>query len=224
MSVYLVGAKNPETRRQVESQQLSDPTFLVAGFIDNDPAKWKTEFLGWPVLGGVDVVSDLLVSDPAARFVNLITGSTPARYEVSRALADRGCRFTNLIHPDVDVRDVTLGIGNYVQDGVILQAASCIGNNVGLHYRSHISHETTIGHSAFVGPAATISGEVVVGDGAFIGANATVVPRLRIGRWATIGAGAVVIRDVPDYATVVGNPARVIKVGPEVHTSGDIVT
>ena len=64
MSVYLVGAKNPETRRQVEAQRAADPSFVVAGFIDNDPAKRDTVFLGLPVLGGVDVVGNLLLDDP----------------------------------------------------------------------------------------------------------------------------------------------------------------
>jgi len=46
--------------------------------------------------------------------------------------------------------------------------------------------------------------------GATIGANATIICGTTIGRYAMIGAGAVVSRDVPDYALVVGNPARVI--------------
>jgi len=44
--------------------------------------------------------------------------------------------------------------------------------------------------------------------GATIGANATVVCGVSIGRYAFVGAGAVVTKDVPDYALVIGNPAR----------------
>ena len=51
-----------------------------------------------------------------------------------------------------------------------------------------------------------------VGEGTHIGAAAVVIQQVKIGRWSTIGAGAVVLRDVPDYATVVGNPGRVIKI------------
>ncbi|MCU7496077.1 MAG: N-acetyltransferase [Ignavibacteria bacterium] len=46
--------------------------------------------------------------------------------------------------------------------------------------------------------------------GASIGANATIVCGHTIGRHSMIGAGAVVTKDVPDYALVVGNPARLI--------------
>ncbi|MEO1286891.1 MAG: N-acetyltransferase, partial [Chloroflexota bacterium] len=46
--------------------------------------------------------------------------------------------------------------------------------------------------------------------GAAIGANTTVVCGTTIGQWAMIGSGSVVTRDVPDYALMVGNPARQI--------------
>lgn len=52
--------------------------------------------------------------------------------------------------------------------------------------------------------------ETVVKKGASIGSNATILPGVQIGEKAIVGAGAVVTRDVPDYAIVVGVPARVI--------------
>lgn len=50
----------------------------------------------------------------------------------------------------------------------------------------------------------------LVKEGAAIGANATILCGLTVGRFALVGAGAVVTRDVPDYAIVAGNPAKVI--------------
>ncbi|MBE0644909.1 MAG: N-acetyltransferase [Bacteroidetes bacterium] len=52
--------------------------------------------------------------------------------------------------------------------------------------------------------------ETVVGEGASLGANCTIVCGNRIGEHAFIGAGAVVTKDVPDYALVVGSPARIV--------------
>lgn len=52
--------------------------------------------------------------------------------------------------------------------------------------------------------------KTLVKEGASIGANATIVCGTTIGRHCLIGAGAVVVKDVPDFALVVGNPGRVI--------------
>ncbi len=46
-----------------------------------------------------------------------------------------------------------------------------------------------------------------LGDGASVGANATILCGINVGRYAFVGAGAVVLKDVPDFAIMVGNPA-----------------
>ena len=56
--------------------------------------------------------------------------------------------------------------------------------------------------------------EVVIEDDADLGVGAIVLPGIRIGRGAQVGAGAVVTRDVPPYAVVAGNPARVLRERP----------
>ncbi|GAB4288176.1 MAG: hypothetical protein Kow0083_00650 [Methylophaga sp.] len=77
----------------------------------------------------------------------------------------------------------------------------------------------------FIGPNATFTNDrfprskvypeqfltTRVRQGASIGANATILPGLTIGQYAMVAAGAVVTKDVPPYALVAGNPARVIR-------------
>jgi acetyltransferase-like isoleucine patch superfamily enzyme len=48
------------------------------------------------------------------------------------------------------------------------------------------------------------------------------MPRIKIGKWSVIGAGSVVIRDVPPYTVVAGNPARIIKTIEPKYKSGNI--
>ena len=64
-------------------------------------------------------------------------------------------------------------------------------------------------------PGAMLAGRVRVGRGAFVGLGAKVIQCLNVGEGATVGAGAVVIRDVPEFATVVGVPARIIKLAQQ---------
>ncbi len=54
-------------------------------------------------------------------------------------------------------------------------------------------------------------GDTVIGHDVWIGTEAMVMPGIRIGHGAIVAARAVVTRDVPDYAVVAGNPARVVK-------------
>ncbi|HPN57619.1 MAG TPA: DapH/DapD/GlmU-related protein, partial [Chitinophagaceae bacterium] len=71
-----------------------------------------------------------------------------------------------------------------------------------------IDHECIIGDFTHIAPGAVLCGNVKVGRNTFIGANSVIRQGIIIGDNVTIGAGTVVVKDVPDGATVVGNPAK----------------
>lgn len=120
--------------------------------------------------------------------------------------------FMNVVHRSaaVSVR-ASVGEGNMILHGAIVQALTQIGNHVILNTGSQVDHDCLIGDYVHVGPGALLCGNVSVGEGTFIGAGAIVIPGKRIGAWSVIGAGSVVINDIPDFAVAVGNPARVIR-------------
>lgn len=209
MKIYLLGAANPETIRVVRAVQRLTPNVYFAGMLDNDPNKKGSDFYGIPVLGGLDLVDTLKGDDVG--FVNLITGSTKTRHQTTLQILEAGGKLANLIHPSIDLTMTRLGVGLYLQEAVILQADVEVGDNSSIHMATVIGHESKIGKSVFIAHAVSVSGCCNIGDGTFIGTNATVLPRIKIGKWATVGAGSVVTKDVPDYAVVVGNPAKIIK-------------
>ncbi len=225
MMIYLLGAANPETVRMVRAVQRSTPNVEFA-LLDNDVAKQGQDFHGLRIVGGIAHVPDLIrqAADRQQQigFVNLITGSTRARYETTREIVAAGGQLVNFLHPAIDLTMTRLGVGNYVQEGVILQAEVSVGDNSSLHMGALVGHESRIGHSVFIAHAVSISGCCEIGDGTFIGTNATILPRVRIGCWATIGAGAVITKDVPDFAVMVGNPARQIKTNDLPYTDGRV--
>ena len=59
-------------------------------------------------------------------------------------------------------------------------------------------------------------------DGVFIGTGVTITPRVKIGKWSVIGAGSVILKDVPPYTVVVGNPQRIIKSLEKKYENGQI--
>lgn len=106
---------------------------------------------------------------------------------------------------------------------VSISGGTIIGNNVKVQNNISIYEGTIVEDDVFLGPSCVLTNvtnprsqvsrkslyeKTVIKRGATIGANATIVCGITIGRYAFIGAGAVVSKDVPDYAFMVGVPAR----------------
>lgn len=209
MNLLLIAANNPETIRMINALKKTNQDLNIVGFLDNDSNKIGTDYYGYKILSGTKNIDKKLITD--CFFVNLITRDMQTRYIVSKEVADQGGKFANFVHPTVNLEMVNLGLGNYIQESVVVQAGVSIGNNSSIHIGSMIGHETTIGHSSFIAHGCNLSGFTKIEDGVFLGAGVSTVPRVTIGKWSIVGTGAVVTKDIPPYSVAVGNPAKIIK-------------
>ena len=121
--------------------------------------------------------------------------------------------FGTAIHARTNIsKRATIGEGTVIMAGVTINADTKVGRHCIINTSASIDHDCVISDYAHISPNATLSGDVHVGEGTHIGSGSSVIQGIRIGKWCTIGAGTVIIKDIPDYATAVGNPARIIKI------------
>lgn len=120
--------------------------------------------------------------------------------------------------------DAEIGKDCIISKNVYIEAGVKIGNRVKIQNNVNVYHGVTIGNDVFLGPSMTFTNDLYprafhndwnvyktqVQDGASLGAHVTVVCGCTIGKYAMAGAGSVIAKNIPDYALVVGNPARQI--------------
>lgn len=135
----------------------------------------------------------------------------------------------------VDPDQVKIGANTELRDYCVLEVGGTlnIGENcvIGAYNWLQSSGSITIGNGVIIGPHTAIistthqppapdtqvrlsplqKGDVQIGDNTWIGAHVSILKGVRIGRNVTIGAGSVVTSDIPDNATAVGTPCKVVK-------------
>lgn len=144
------------------------------------------------------------------------------------AVIDEGCQIgegTKIWHFSHIMPNCNIGLSCNIGQNVVISPEVILGNNVKVQNNVSIYTGVICEDDVFLGPSMVFTNvmnprsavnrrdsylKTIVKKGASIGANATIVCGHDIGRYAFIGAGAVVTKHVPDYALVVGNPARQI--------------
>ncbi len=126
------------------------------------------------------------------------------------------------------MKGAVIGKNCNIGEGAFVEGGAKLGNHVTVKNGVCIWDLVTCDNYVFLGPNAVLTNDPVprshpefqghpekwksthLKEGATVGANATIVCGYVLGAWCFVGAGAVVVRDVPDHALVVGNPAHQI--------------
>lgn len=125
-------------------------------------------------------------------------------------------QFAVVLRGAVVGENCNLNCHTFVENDVV------IGNNVTVKSGTHIWDNTRIEDDVFIGPSVVFTNDLrprskqrtpypltTLKKGCSIGANSTILAGVTIGRYAMTGIGSVVTRNVPDFALVYGNPAKV---------------
>jgi len=166
---------------------------------------------------------------PVITYRNFINLTADKKY-ISVAIADGLLRKTlferferdKLHHWNLIASNTFLIDNSIIKPGVILSpftsvtANTRIGRGFHANLYSYIAHDCFIGDFVTLAPGVKCSGNVHISDLAYIGTGAIIKPGnslkpIIIGKNAVVGMGAIVTKDVPDGATVFGNPAKIIK-------------
>ena len=154
--------------------------------------------------------------------------NSPAYWHHDSAIVDEGATIgegTKIWHFSHVCSGAVIGDGCSLGQNVFVGNRVVIGNNCKIQNNVSVYDNVTLEDDVFCGPSMVFTNvynprsavsrkneyrDTLVGQGATLGANCTIVCGVTIGRYAFIGAGAVVSKDVPNYALMVGVPARQI--------------
>ena len=144
----------------------------------------------------------------------LAIGDPIAKKTLSQKLKKLGFIFPNLVHPSSIIHT---NINKASQEGIIV-SPNCVigsdvffGNHVYLNYMVGIGHDVVFEDYVQVNPGAQIGGKVLIGEGVLVGSGSTIREKLKVKRLSTVGSGSVVLSSIGEGITVIGNPAKRLK-------------
>lgn len=195
----------------IEDINATEKQWEILGFLNDREVE---PINGYPVIGKIEkTTTDKLLEDPGIYFIyTLISVKLNHRYinkllnlEIPRE------RFATVIHPTAVVSKFSeIGYGTCIQPLVCVGPNSRIGDHVQIFAQSLVGHGAILDNYSYVANNACIGAGVHLKEGAYLGTNATTLEFVKLGKWSVTGIGAVILKDVPNFAKMVGNPAKQI--------------
>ena len=208
--LIIYGASFLDIIKLVDAINCKEHTWVIEGYLDDNKDIHGRSVMGYPVLGGQELLPELSRQEDIFFFVN-ISSHWSRTQAVADLLDSYGCKIATLVHPSVDMNYVQIGRGCIIPDGCVIGANTKIGDFVFARLRTLISHNVTIEDYVFIGSGSNIGSNTLLKQGCYLGTGAIIMRKKIVGFSAIVGAGAVVTKDVSPNVTVAGIPAREMK-------------
>lgn len=202
--LVVVGTGGLDIVNLLEDINAEKKRFNFIGFLEKDPLKHHTNILGVPVIGGDDL---LLTEFKNCSVVNNVMANPRLHESITKMLVEKyGVKdFPSLIHPNVETRGATWGIGNIIYDGSKLGPLVKIGD-FNISYSAHIGHESHVGNYNLMANAC-FGSRCKIGSYNLFGNKSVVTNSCKVGDDNLIGVCSVVMQNIKDGHHLLGYPA-----------------
>jgi acetyltransferase EpsM len=209
--IVIIGARIDGHAKVVLEILLAQKKYEVTGFIDDNLFGKLPDIKGFPLLGTMNDLSQLIKKYDLKGGIVAI-GNNQTRRKLAIRMKEMGLEPVNVIHPTALLDpSVQIGEGNVISQNAVIIADTRIGNYVNIHAGVTIDHDNIVEDGANLGPGVHTAGRVRVRQDAFMGTGSIAIPDAVIGEGSIVGAGAVVLGTVEPYTLVAGVPAKFVK-------------
>lgn len=209
--IIIIGAGDfgKEVAWLIEDINAKEGAYNILGFLDDNKEKTNQTINGYKCLGEIDMLRKMNQCNTVYAVIAIQDGN--ARERIVNRLSDFD-NWESLIHPSVNISSTSrIGKGCIICAGSNISVNTVIDENCLFNMSTTIGHDCTVGKYVSVMSGSCICGHVTIGDGAYLATNSTVIPGKKVGDHATIGAGSVAIRNVRANDTVMGVPAKRVR-------------
>ncbi|MEZ8445412.1 acetyltransferase [Vibrio splendidus] len=176
----------------------------ISFFDDRWPSLTTVEH--WLVSGDT---STLLANVKEYDLTIVAIGHNATRCVKQRELKQAGAKFGVIAHPSAVVsKHAKIGIGSVVMANAAINPFSNLGMSCIINTGSTVDHDCQLADGVHVSPGANLAGGVEVGENSWVGIGSQINQLVIVGCGVTIGAGSSVVKNVPNFQTVVGSPAH----------------
>ena len=193
--------------RVVAEIALSAGWYVVEFYDDNFPA--KTSLDNYSIKGGLN--SLLRMVDEYDGF-HVAIGDNRTRLDILNKLLDLDLPCPKIIDPTAVISSTArLGSGISIMPNVVVNAKTILGDGVILNTSCSVDHDCKVAAGVHICPGAHLAGGVSIGICSLVGIGSNIIQGKVIGNDTIIGAGSAVISNIPNNATAVGVPSKIIK-------------